>query len=104
MRLRMMIALLLTGLTGCSGFPKPAPSCDGTAKRPLNRSLWDWETKSQAAPEAEPAKPPAAPVQRLGALRPAGAYAMLSNQLRQPWTAYAIAESYRPCGEASRHG
>lgn len=100
----MMIALLLTGLTGCSGFPKPAPSCDGTAKRPLNRSLWDWETKGQAAPAVEPAKPPSPPVQRLGALRPAGAYAMLTNPPRQPSAAEVIAGSYQPCSETSRHG
>lgn len=86
----MMIALLLTGLTGCSGFPKPAPSCDGTAKRPLNRSLWDWEAKSPAAPAAESTKAASPPVQRLGALRPAESFAM--------------AASYRPCRETSRHG
>jgi len=98
----MMIALLLTGLTGCSGFPKPAPSCDGSAKRPLNRSLWDWETKGPA-PAGEPGKS-SPPVQRLGAVRPAEAYAMLTDQLRQPWTAGANAGSYRPCSETSRHG
>ncbi len=31
-------------LGGCASFLSAPPTCDGLARRPLNRSLWDWET------------------------------------------------------------
>ena len=32
-------------LGGCSGIlgPRGAPTCDGLSRRPLNRSMWDWD-------------------------------------------------------------
>lgn len=51
---------LLFALSGCAGImPRLAPSCDGYARRPLNRSLWNWEEQKAApAPAPEPeAKP-----------------------------------------------
>jgi type IV secretion system protein VirB7 len=30
-------------LGGCASFYSAPPTCDGLARRPLNRSLWDWE-------------------------------------------------------------
>ena len=32
-------------LGGCAIWSKGPPSCDGLARRPLNRSLWDWEIR-----------------------------------------------------------
>ncbi|MBB5758558.1 type IV secretion system protein VirB7 [Methylorubrum rhodinum] len=72
---RIMMASLVaaaTGLGGCASVmgPAPAPSCDGGARRPLNRSMWDWEGTRPGAPVAnltapasgqEPASPPAVP-------------------------------------------
>jgi type IV secretion system protein VirB7 len=35
-------------LGGCATFSSAPPTCDGFARRPLNRSLWDWEGAPQA--------------------------------------------------------
>ena len=46
MRLPVLAGLSLSlGLSACASLagPHAAPSCDGSARRPLNRSLWDWE-------------------------------------------------------------
>lgn len=34
---------VLAILSGCATLSYPLPKCDGYAKRPLNRSMWDWE-------------------------------------------------------------
>ncbi|TPL88786.1 type IV secretion system protein VirB7 [Mesorhizobium sp. B2-3-12] len=34
---------LLSAVSGCATLSHPLPKCDGYAKRPLNRSMWDWE-------------------------------------------------------------
>ena len=74
---RFGCAALLLGaglaLGGCSTLgPPPAPSCDGYARRPLNRSLWNWEAGLAAPPPPDVAPAPviARPVQRLGAGHP----------------------------------
>jgi type IV secretion system protein VirB7 len=36
-------ALIALALAGCTTFSGQAPSCDGMSRRPLNRSMWDWE-------------------------------------------------------------
>ncbi|TCM51153.1 type IV secretion system protein VirB7 [Rhizobium sp. PP-F2F-G48] len=30
-------------LTGCASISYPLPKCDGATKRPLNRSMWQWQ-------------------------------------------------------------
>lgn len=34
---------LLAAVSGCVTLSYPLPKCDGYAKRPLNRSMWDWD-------------------------------------------------------------
>lgn len=34
---------LLAAVSGCATLGYPLPKCDGYAKRPLNRSMWDWD-------------------------------------------------------------
>lgn len=34
---------LLATVSGCATLSYPLPKCDGYAKRPLNRSMWDWD-------------------------------------------------------------
>jgi hypothetical protein len=51
---RLLCAVLATGaclaIAGCGTLISTRPpSCDGYARRPLNRSLWDWETAKLAA-------------------------------------------------------
>ena len=33
-------------LSGCASLTYPLPKCDGYSRRPLNRSMWQWEDKS----------------------------------------------------------
>lgn len=30
-------------LGGCASLAYPLPKCDGHSRRPLNRSMWEWE-------------------------------------------------------------
>jgi type IV secretion system protein VirB7 len=41
--------LLLALVSGCNTMTSHAPKCDGYAKRPLNRSMWQWEAGKQRA-------------------------------------------------------
>ncbi|MDP3411025.1 type IV secretion pathway protein [Bosea sp. (in: a-proteobacteria)] len=96
-RVIFSVVLAMT-VTGCAGWNKGAPSCDGSAKRPLNRSLWDWEAMPPVAPQ-----PDAPAVKRLGQARhelPARGIGLAGTA----WSAFDIARSFRPCNEATRHG
>ena len=37
----MFVALAALG--GCASLTYPLPKCDGYSRRPLNRSMWEWE-------------------------------------------------------------
>lgn len=39
----LLLCLTLSALSGCATLSYPLPKCDGYAKRPLNRSMWEWE-------------------------------------------------------------
>lgn len=41
--------LLLALVSGCNTMTSHLPKCDGYAKRPLNRSMWQWEGGGQLA-------------------------------------------------------
>lgn len=41
-RLMMTLALSLS-VAGCQSAKYPLPSCNGYAKRQLNKSMWNWE-------------------------------------------------------------
>jgi type IV secretion system protein VirB7 len=51
---------VLAILSGCATLSYPLPKCDGYAKRPLNRSMWDWEagkaqgSKQSSLPDTSP--------------------------------------------------
>src|SRR3954471_18247658 len=67
---RIIIAgLLMFSVVGCASLtgPRGAPSCDGYSRRPLNRSMWDWENAKPAAPIV--ASPPL-PVETAAAAAP----------------------------------
>lgn len=50
---------LLSVLAGCATLSYPLPKCDGYAKRPLNRSMWEWEGGKQPAGQQQSALPDA---------------------------------------------
>lgn len=115
---RIMMASLVvitTGLGACTSVmgPTPAPSCDGGARRPLNRSMWDWEGTRPGAPVADLTVPspsqglvsvPAAsgePVIRKGdAGKPQG----IGEARGRPLPNLDVAASLLPCTSEVRHG
>jgi type IV secretion system protein VirB7 len=48
MRRLIIMCVMAWPLGGCATFSSAPPTCDGFARRPLNRSLWDWEGAPQA--------------------------------------------------------
>lgn len=113
----MMASLVVvaTGLGGCTSVmgPTPAPSCDGGARRPLNRSMWDWEGTRPGAPVANlttpplsqgPVSPPAAqgePVMRKG---DAGTPERIGEARSRLLPNFNLAASLRPCTGEVGHG
>lgn len=49
-RVFMMLGVLAV-VSGCATLSYPLPKCDGYAKRPLNRSMWEWEGGKQPTAE-----------------------------------------------------
>lgn len=37
---------MAVALSGCASLTYPLPKCDGYSRRPLNRSMWQWEDNS----------------------------------------------------------
>lgn len=98
-RMGFLALALATPLTGCASLTgASAPSCDGLTRRPLNRSLWDWENAAPTAiaPIEAPATPPAVggPIIRKGEIDRAHA----SKQMAA-LPIFDIAASTRSCGE-----
>lgn len=89
-----IICVVAWQLGGCAIWSKAPPSCDGLARRPLNRSLWDWETGTPLA-TPEPPIPPSAPIIRKGESGPSTP----SKHLAASGHWADIAASYRPCGK-----
>ncbi|NSY72180.1 hypothetical protein G6L35_24710 [Agrobacterium tumefaciens] len=42
-----LLIVFSTTLVGCASMTYPLPNCDGYSRRPLNRSMWDWEGSSK---------------------------------------------------------
>jgi type IV secretion system protein VirB7 len=42
-----LLLVLATTLGGCASLTYPLPKCDGYSRRPLNRSMWEWEGDSK---------------------------------------------------------
>ena len=98
---RVVLSLLTLSVTacelgGCASWSKAPPSCDGSARRPLNRSLWDWESGTPlAAPEQATPPTDSDPLIRkgdAGSSVPAGRSFASGRRLD-------IAASYHPCGK-----
>ncbi|GAA0033898.1 type IV secretion system protein VirB7 [Bradyrhizobium ottawaense] len=89
-----IICVIAWQLGGCANWSKGPPSCDGLARRPLNRSLWDWESGAPSATPEPPASP-SAPIIRKGEANPSAASAHLAASGR--WA--NITASYHACGK-----
>lgn len=104
-RMALFALALATPLTGCASLTgASAPSCDGSARRPLNGSLWDWES---ARPIATPLieAPPPAPVPASSGGEPLIRKGEIgrSQSVARAKPVFDIAASTRRCGGAD-HG
>jgi len=104
-RMGFLALALATPLTGCASLTGAgAPSCDGLTRRPLNRSLWDWENAAPIAiaPIEAPALaiPPAVgePIIRKGEIDRA-----LASGRTAALPIFDIVASTRRCGDPD-HG
>ncbi|MCW1411126.1 hypothetical protein OLZ32_24140 [Rhizobium sp. 1AS11] len=92
--IRIIFSLFLaTGLTGCASISHPLPKCDGYSRRPLNRSMWQWEDNrpaKQSGPDAGPATA-AGPVSSYDEAPPTKEPAAFAH--------FDVVGSYRPCEE-----
>ena len=109
---RIIVAgLLMVGVVGCASLtgPRGAPSCDGYSRRPLNRSMWDWENAKPVPPAVaspalpvEPAAPATPPVRKSGVESPSGVPPVSSAPPRSPQ--FDIAASEQTCTGERGHG
>lgn len=88
----MLLLLLLTAsLAGCGSISHPLPKCDGYSRRPLNRSMWQWEGDRKAdqsttgAILADPVTHAASFAEEPASVTPAA------------FAHFDVAGSYRPC-------
>lgn len=80
---------MAAALSGCASLTYPLTECDGYSRRPLNRSMWQWEDNSNLKQKQSDARPAASQ-------SVATAYV---EEAREP-PAFAhrdIDASYRPC-------
>ncbi|CVI62976.1 hypothetical protein CFBP4996_27045 (plasmid) [Agrobacterium leguminum] len=89
--LRILSSLLLSAsLSGCASISYPLPKCDGYSRRPLNRSMWQWEDKgklqkSVSENDRNPASRAAPYAEEPASTTPAA------------FAQFDVAGSYRPC-------
>lgn len=99
-RMGILALALATPLTGCASLMgASAPSCDGWTRRPLNRSLWDWEN---AALIQAPA-PAVAPVNGQPIIRKGEIDRAHASERTAALPIFDIVASTRRCGDRD-HG
>ncbi len=84
----VLLLSMVAVLSGCASVTDPLPKCDGHSRRPLNRSMWQWEDNNNVKQEHSDARPSSSSI--------ATAY----GEERKELPAFAhvdIASSYRPC-------
>ncbi|PDS99309.1 hypothetical protein CO659_00400 [Rhizobium sp. S9] len=88
-----LLLFLIPSLAACGSMSHPLPQCDGYSRRPMNRSMWQWQdnrSAEQPTAGAVPAQPASQAV----------SYGEVSLPSAAP-AAFAIFDiegSYRPCG------
>ncbi|EJC84136.1 hypothetical protein Rleg4DRAFT_5933 [Rhizobium leguminosarum bv. trifolii WSM2297] len=90
--IRIVLSLfLIVSLAACGSISHPLPKCDGYSRRPLNRSMWQWQDNGRTEQPASGAVP-AEPVSRAASYVQAPPSAMPAA-----FAPFDIAGSYRPC-------
>ncbi|CAN7623447.1 hypothetical protein [Pararhizobium sp. LjRoot238] len=90
--LRIVSLVLVAGaLSACSAMTHPLPKCDGYSRRPLNRSMWQWEDNSKRKQPASKAVP-------ADSTNHATSYAEEPASVAPAaFTHFDVEGSYRPC-------
>lgn len=103
----LILVAAAAGLGGCTSVlgPTPAPSCDGGARRPLNRSLWDWENARPVAAVASPVAADADLAAQAGPPAPSKLAVRKDSALpARGRPVFDLAASLRPCMGRTDHG
>ncbi|WP_324763889.1 hypothetical protein SO078_23980 (plasmid) [Sinorhizobium meliloti] len=80
---------MAVALSGCASMAYPLSKCDGYSRRPLNRSMWQWEDNGILKQKQSDARP-------VASRSVATAYAEASKG--PPAFAHlGVGASYRPC-------
>lgn len=53
----MLLLFVAAALGGCASMTYPLPRCDGYSRRPLNRSMWQWEDNNNLSQKHSDARP-----------------------------------------------
>ncbi|MEI2298716.1 hypothetical protein [Ensifer sp. MJa1] len=90
----LLLCMATTALSSCASMTYPLPKCDGYSRRPLNRSMWQWENDSNHKPKYSDERPATSS-------RVTTAYA---EEGRKPlaFAHPAIDASYHSCGGVAR--
>jgi len=92
--IRVALSLfLIPSLAACGSMSHPLPKCDGYARRPMNRSMWQWQdnrSAEQPATGAVAAQPASQAFAYWEGALPSAAPAAFAL--------FDIEGSYRPCG------
>jgi type IV secretion system protein VirB7 len=87
----LLLFLLTASLAGCGSITHPLPKCDGYSRRPLNRSMWQWDGDGKEANQSttgaitEPTSRAASFGEEPASVTPAA------------FAQFDVAGSYRPC-------
>ena len=89
--IRILLPLLLSAsLSGCASISYPLHKCDGYSRRPLNRSMWQWEDKGKQ-------QTPASEISRNPASRAVPFAEEPTSVTPAAFAHFDVAGSYRPC-------
>lgn len=96
--IRITVLLFIgASLAGCASISYPLPKCDGYSRRPLNRSMWQWEDEKQTQQPKTQANRTTADPTTTNVITP-----YVEEEARSRPAAFEhfdIAGSYRPCEE-----
>ncbi|RUV84738.1 hypothetical protein EOA75_28075 [Mesorhizobium sp. M1A.F.Ca.IN.022.07.1.1] len=77
-------------VSGCASLSYPLPKCDGYSRRPLNRSMWEWQDNRNLTEKHSDAQPAIS--------QPAPAAYAEKGREEPAFAHFDITASNRPCG------
>ncbi|WP_442967534.1 hypothetical protein [Rhizobium sp. BR 362] len=92
-RILVLLGIALV-LSACASHSHSLPKCDGYARRPLNRAMWQWDddkkfSQQRTGSETAPAGTPPSYVEEE------------ENNVPAAFARFHVSDSYRPCARQS---